>query len=375
MFRSARAYDLLALPVREVESKPSWLAAAFNVDELRAIVSEAFATRDAQVDVWSGLAGAIATAGPLAIGVAAGNRNAGLIAGIGGLNTALSVPRAGAEARMWWGVLGAVAGCLAVLLASAVSGVTVLLVLLSIIWVGLWTAFRAAGPAGVMAGFAASAVFVVIGGFPHGSPGIARRELWFALGAAAGLVLMVVARDGPEGQYPFAKTAMDAVRDAARRDLALRAHIVRLALAVGFATLIERIFHMPHGAWVPLTVLAVLQPAVHATEVRSLQRAVGTLVGVVVIIIVTAITGEVWFLVVCTAITSMALFALSERGYFWLVVTLTPTVLFMLSIADFQGYKVGVDRTLNSALGIILGLAIGEVAGRIGRAPPPVARP
>jgi len=85
----------------------------------------------------------------------------------------------------------------------------------------------------------------------------------------------------------------------------------------------------------------------------------------VVIIVVTAVTGEVWVLVACTAIASLGLFALSERGYFWLVVMLTPTALMMLSIADFQGYEVGVQRTLNSALGIVLGLVIGETAWRI----------
>jgi uncharacterized membrane protein YccC len=132
---------------------------------------------------------------------------------------------------------------------------------------------------------------------------------------------------------------------------------------------------MPHGYWIPLTVLAVVQPARRATEVRSLQRAAGTLVGVVVIILVTARTGQVWILVACTAIASLGLFALDERGYFWLVVMLTPTALLMLSVADFQGFEVGVQRTLNSALGIVIGLIIGETAWRIGDPPSPGALP
>jgi fucose 4-O-acetylase-like acetyltransferase len=72
-------------------------------------------------------------------------------------------------------------------------------------------------------------------------------------------------------------------------------------------------------------------------------------------------------LVACIAITSLGLFALDERGYFWLVVMLTPTALFMLSIADFQGFEVGVQRTLNSGLGIVVGLLFAETIVRIGR--------
>ena len=80
------------------------------------------------------------------------------------------------------------------------------------------------------------------------------------------------------------------------------------------------------------------------------------MIWVVVVIVVTAITGQVWVLVICAAIASLGLFALDERGYFWLVVMITPTALLMLSIADFQGFQVGVQRTLNSALGIVIGL-------------------
>jgi hypothetical protein len=360
-------YDLVALPIREVESRSSRLETILRGDELRALAFEAFAVQEHGVDVWSGLAGAIATAAPVAIGVAAGNRAAGLVAGIGGLNTALCVPRGGWRSRLWWGTIGAAGGCGAVVLASLAAAHTWLLAVVSISWVGIWALLRAAGSAGALVGFAVSAVFVVIAGFPRGDPPLSSRELWFAVGAAAGLALMVAARRGPSASEALAKTTLAAVRDGTLHDAALRTHALRLALAVALATVIERALRMPHGYWVPLTVLAIVQPAARATEVRSVQRAAGTLVGVAIIIAVTAATGEVWVLVACTAIASLGLFALDERGYFWLVVMLTPAALMMLSIADFQGFEVGVQRTLDSALGIVLGLVIGESAWRIGR--------
>jgi hypothetical protein len=64
-------------------------------------------------------------------------------------------------------------------------------------------------------------------------------------------------------------------------------------------------------------------------------------------------------------IAAFALFALFARGYFWLVVLLTPTALLTLSAVDYQGVAVAVERAGWSALGIALGLAIAEVCWRL----------
>lgn len=366
----ADPYDLLALSTRGVQpERGGILRRIFDGHEIRGLVSEAFAVDERWIDVWSGVAGAMVTAGPVAVGVAAGNRAAGLVADHGGLNAALCVPRAGLRTRLWWGTIGFLGGCAAATLATLATPHAWVLALVGLVWVAAWTLLRAAGSAGALTGFAVSAVYVVIGGLPASAQPFGSRVLWYAVGAAAGFVLMVAARHGPEPADPVARTSVAAIREGLHHHR-LRAHAIRLAAAVAVATLIDRGLGVPHGYWIPLTVLAIVQPAPRATEVRSLQRAAGTLVGVLAIIVITAVTGDVWALVACTGIASLGMFALDERGYFWLVVMLTPTALLMLSIADFQGFEVGVQRTLNSALGIVIGLVIAEVAGRIGEDPP-----
>ena len=42
---------------------------------------------------------------------------------------------------------------------------------------------------------------------------------------------------------------------------------------------------------------------------------------------------------------------------------LTPTVLLMISAVNFEGDTVAVDRVADSMLGILIGLAVGELAG------------
>jgi Fusaric acid resistance protein-like len=353
-------------------SVPSgWLGRLRAAEPVRELLIEAFAVEERKVDVWSGLAGAIATAAPAAIGVATGDRGAGLIAAIGGLNTALVVPRAGLRSRLWWGSIGAVGGIAGIVLATLATTHTWVLTVVTFAWVASWALLRAAGPRGALAGFAIGAVFVIVAGIPPHELSLGSRTLWFTVGAAFGLTLMVAARRGVDPPEPVARTSLEDLRDAVRHDRALRVHAVRLGLAVALATLLERALKMPHGYWVPLTVLAIVQPAERATEVRCVQRAAGTVVGVVAIIAVTSLTSAVWALVVCTGLAALGLFALDERGYFWLVVMLTPAALLLLSIADFQGFEVGVQRTLNSALGILLGLAIGETAWRLGARHPP----
>ena len=331
------------------------------------LVREAFRTEERGVDWRSGMAGAAVVIVPLAIGLAADEPVAGFTAAIGALNTALAVPRAGLRARLWWGVLAALGGAAALAASTAGEGGDAAVILVSVAWVAAWAFFRAAGSTGALLGFATSAVFVIFAGLPADDP-LGQRLVWFALGAAAGLALMVVARRRWRRAIPAGLEALRMVRDGVLHDRALRAHVLRLAVAVGAGTLVYRLIDLPHGYWVSLTILAVLQPTGHATAVRSLQRAAGTLVAGGLIVAVTLLTDHRWPLTACAAVTAFLLFALDGRGYFWLVVLLTPTALLMISAVDFKGDTVAIDRVADSMLGIVIGLAFGELATAWARA-------
>ena len=326
------------------------------------LVREAFRTEERGVNWRSGLAGALAAVGPLAIGLAVNEPAAGFIAAIGGLNTALAVPRADLSARLWWGALAVLGGAAALALAAAASETDAGLVLLSVAWVVLWAFFRAAGATGALLGFATSAVFVILAGLPETAP-LGERVAWFLAGALLGLALMVLARSGAARSIPAGLAALRTVRSALLHDTALRTHALRLGVAVGAGTLLYRLVDLPHGYWVPLTTLAILQPSEHATLVRSLQRAAGTVLAAALIVGVTIATDHRWPLLACAAATAFLLYALVERGYFWLVVLLTPTVLLMISAVDFEGDTAAVNRVADSMLGIVIGLAVGELAG------------
>lgn len=162
------------------------------------------------------------------------------------------------------------------------------------------------------------------------------------------------------------------LRRAIADDGLLRAHALRLASIVAVTTLLYEVLGLDHRYWVPLTVLAVLQPDEHASDVRALQRAAGALVGAALIALITIATGAPWPMVAAQGIAAFWLFAVFARGYFWLVVLLTPTALLTVSAVDYEGDAIAHQRAGWSALGIVLGLAIAELCWRLA---PPVNSP
>jgi hypothetical protein len=115
----------------------------------------------------------------------------------------------------------------------------------------------------------------------------------------------------------------------------------------------------------------VLQPEEHASNVRAVQRAAGTLVGTALITLLMIATGEDWLLVTAQGIAAFGLFALFARGYFWLVVLLTPTALLTISAVDYQGDAIAAERAGWTALGIVLSIAIAARLWRLAPHMPP----
>jgi hypothetical protein len=335
--------------------------------------AEAFRVERRGVDLRAGLAGAIASCAPLAIGVAADEPEIAVTACFGGLNAALGVPRGTLRERVGWGAGASLGCCASIAVATAVQDSVVASVAAAFVLIGLAAFLRTFGPAGGLTGFVIGAILVITSGISAGSLDVAERVLWFGLGSLAGVVLMVAAyaRDAPPPKpeaTPLPQVVARGTRQLGRAiagDGLLRAHALRLASIVALTTLLYRLLELEHGYWVPLTVLAVLQPEEHASGVRAIQRAAGTLVGTALIALLTIATGEAWLMIAVQGVAAFGLFALFARGYFWLVVLLTPTALLTVSAVDYQGVAVAVERVGWSALGIGVGLAVAEVCWRL----------
>jgi len=176
-----------------------------------AVWAEAFRVERRGVDLRAGLAGAIATCAPLAIGVAANEPEIGVTACFGGLNGALAVPRGTLRERLGWGAGASLGCCGSVAVATLAQDSVAASAIAAFALVGLAAFLRTFGPNGGLTGFVIGAIFVITNGIPAGSLDVGERVLWFGLGSLAGLVLMVAAyaREAPPaGQEPPPKEAL-----------------------------------------------------------------------------------------------------------------------------------------------------------------------
>ena len=331
--------------------------------EWRAVEREAFRSTEHDVDLTTVAVGAIATTAPLVVGALINNHALGLFCALGGLNTALVMGPFARSRRFVWGLFTALTGTAAVGLATLTHHPAWVAVLITVIWSISWALLRAIGPEGTLVGFTTTAVFIIVNGLP-GSPSQSfARVAEYAVGSGVALGLMLLPRPGVTAAKPR-PIPWPLFIQSMRRGGIVRRHGVRVGVVAGIATVLYRVLNLTFGYWIPLTSVAVLQPDAHASRVRALQRTAGTLIGTAIVAAVAVFTRNESVLIFIVLLASGGLFALKERGYFWLTMLLTPTALLMLSTVQFHGWSLGVTRIVNTGVGLLIALVVIEVASR-----------
>jgi hypothetical protein len=326
---------------------------------------QALAAEEKRPDLVVGVIGALVTAVPLAIGAASGHRVLGLFCALGGLNVALALPSGTRVTRRRWGVVALVGSTTGVALATAVSAALWLTVLATLAWVAIWCLVRGVGIPAVGVGFVTCAVFIIVAGQPARLSDVPLRTAVYLLGGTVALALGVgVVRPTFGATTPTRMIPSGTLKLLVVPAGFARQHAVRASLMVAVATLFYRLLHIPDGYWIPLAVIAVLQPDTTSGRTRALQRALGTMAGVVAAAAVITLTRSDPVLLVCVLMTSGGLFALKARNYFWMVALLTPLVLLMLTVVRFTGLRIVGYRVADTLIGTALALVVVEIWDR-----------
>ncbi len=134
-------------------------------------------------------------------------------------------------------------------------------------------------------------------------------------------------------------------------------HAARLAVAVGMAFVAVRALKLPFGYWATMATLLVLQPSVGSTWPRSLDRAVGSIIGAVIAVALGIVVHTplalslVVFPLICLTM------ALRKVGYILYVIFLTPTFVLVTDLASPANELLySVTRLGNNILGVALAL-------------------
>jgi uncharacterized membrane protein YccC len=168
-----------------------------------------------------------------------------------------------------------------------------------------------------------------------------------------GLALLLLAGIGQDDVAdPAQELRLSRLREQLHPGTMLVRHAILTASVVTATTAFYVALDLSFGYWVPLTALAVLQPDPHASRVKMVQRATGTIVGTAMVAAVAGITDARWVLIALVAAASFALFSMRDRNYHWFVTLLTPTALLMISTLNVDELDLAIMRIEYTAMGL-----------------------
>src|SRR5919206_160450 len=126
-------------------------------------------------------------------------------------------------------------------------------------------------------------------------------------------------RDIATGLPPLTRTnppghALTAVRAQLSLKSAIFRHALRVAAASAAGTAVMIGLDLPHGLWLPMTALVVLQPEFGGTFSRALQRTAGTVAGAAIAgLLLATLHGTFALNLVLTVLLFAALFVQRRR--------------------------------------------------------------
>lgn len=335
----------------------------------RAHFAEALRWSAEPLGPWQAVAAGIGMAGPVAFGFATGAPDAGFAAAVGGLMVGALPPEKGAIEQLKDLAL-AFAPAAAAILATVLVGApgpreqAIVVVLAAI--------------ASIVGGFSRTMVvatyrfvlFVLImvsvaGSVPNRATLLLPLALGFAWTGAANLVLGALGRAlrrGPPAEPPELPPAIPFAKRRAhwRRGLAHLAgwqYTLRLSACLAVAFLLANVWPEHHLHWIAVTVVLVTERTLDPLPVKTTQRAVGTLLGVLIAAALGG-WGSPYALIAAIAILATARAALRMKNYLLYTTVTTPLILAVLDAGAPPDRGLLVDRLAATlAAGVLVLLA------------------
>jgi uncharacterized membrane protein YccC len=136
-------------------------------------------------------------------------------------------------------------------------------------------------------------------------------------------------------------------------------HAIRVAVGAAVGTAIMIRFELPHGIWLPMTTLVVLQPEFGGTLSRAVHRTLGTAAGAMIAgLLLGGLHGTLMLELAVVALLFAALFV-QRRRYGLGVTFLTPLIVLLLATTIGDPWTDTLDRVMDTAAGATLGLFAG----------------
>jgi len=136
-------------------------------------------------------------------------------------------------------------------------------------------------------------------------------------------------------------------------------HALRVAVATSAGIALFSLLNLPHGMWISLTSLLILQPNFGATLERALHRTGGTLAGAIMASILLAMLQSDIALYLTFTVLFFGTFLFFRRHYGVAVMFLTPLIILLLNLVTSAPWSDVGYRILNTLIGAALALVAG----------------
>ena len=136
-------------------------------------------------------------------------------------------------------------------------------------------------------------------------------------------------------------------------------HAVRLSGGVGAGVAVERFADVPHGYWIPLTVLMVLRPETAHTYTRCVGRVAGNAIGIVAASTVTVFWHPVGVAAAILAAVALAVaYAIAGIGYVATSAALAAAIVFLIDVTAVADAGTMADRLIATLIGGALAVLV-----------------
>jgi uncharacterized membrane protein YccC len=198
--------------------------------------------------------------------------------------------------------------------------------------------------------------------------------LLFSVGAIWSAGLSLTLRSLCRAMHPLpildttdsmAKPPQHSAKQLLRRWWKLLAHLsgwqyaLRITLCLIAAQVFEWVWPHHHGYWVSITVVIVLQHDLQKAFSRTLQRAIGTVLGVVLMSLIFLGAPPVWVVIGLIALLAAARPILREANYTAYAAVMTPLVILLMDFGQQTSWALIVDRLIATLVGCALVLTLG----------------
>lgn len=325
-----------------------------------------------EVDVLRMLSCGLAVALPIAVGVLTDRVAEGTIAAIGALMVSSSGRVGTARERSAELLISAAVGILGIWFGAGLDERTVAGSAALVVGAVVVAALGSVRPGGDKASM--QLIVTTIIGTTLVPTGLSQNVIAasFAVGAVVGTVLTLlmyaigrlILRGPAPGPAP--RRSWSADLSAWRRQMAGRAgwHFpLRLGSCLLVAEVLAHLIPTPHSSWIPLTVVIVVQRDPRNALARTVERGLGTALGVTLGAVM-LLTMPLWLTVVVIGLIGSVRGHLKAANYTAYAFVMTPLLVVLTGLGHQISGALIVERVVDTALGCVISLVVGHAIWR-----------